>query len=63
MQELFFKPTELAEVLKTNEGTLANWRCQRKGPPFTKVGGSVLYPRDKLGVWLNERLVDTTADA
>ena len=24
--------------------TLANWRSERKGPAFVKIGGRVLYP-------------------
>jgi hypothetical protein len=24
--------------------TLANWRSERKGPAFIKIGGRVLYP-------------------
>ena len=24
--------------------TLANWRSERKGPPYVKIGGRVLYP-------------------
>lgn len=35
-------------------GTLANWRSQRRGPPFIKLGSKVLYPVDKLEEW--ERL-------
>lgn len=59
MQDGFSKPAEVADELHTNERTLANWRCKRKGPPFVKVGSSVLYPRDRLDAWLAERLVDT----
>lgn len=32
-------------------GTLANWRCQGKGPPVQRVGNRVLYPIDKLVIW------------
>jgi len=32
-------------------GTLANWRCQGKGPPVQRVGSRVLYPLDKLVAW------------
>jgi hypothetical protein len=33
------------------KGTLANWRSQKKGPPFIKRGAKVLYPLDKLEAW------------
>lgn len=29
-------------------GTLANWRSQGKGPPWSKRGALVVYPLDKL---------------
>lgn len=32
-------------------GTLRNWRAARIGPPFTKIGKSVLYPVDALDAW------------
>lgn len=32
-------------------GTLANWRCQKKGPPFVRFGSRVLYPMEKLELW------------
>lgn len=32
-------------------GTLANWRSQGKGPPFTKLGRQVLYPVTRLAAW------------
>jgi hypothetical protein len=35
-------------------GTLANWRCQGKGPPVQRVGNRVLYPIDKLVIWENQ---------
>lgn len=32
-------------------GTLANWRAQRKGPPFQKLGAKVVYPIESLEAW------------
>jgi len=37
-------------------GTLRNWRAQRRGPPFVKVGKSVLYPLRALEAWEATRL-------
>lgn len=31
--------------------TLANWRSQRKGPPYIKFGAVVRYPIRQLEVW------------
>jgi hypothetical protein len=32
-------------------GTLRNWRAQRIGPTFVKIGKAVLYPADGLDAW------------
>ncbi len=39
------------------KGTLANWRANRKGPSFVKLGGRVLYLAEKVIAWekSNER--------
>lgn len=34
--------------------TLAVWRSHKKGPPYTKIGGRVLYPVDSLEKWEEE---------
>lgn len=52
-QPTFLTPQQLAQrwagVVTT--GTLANWRCQRVGPAFTKTRGRVLYPLAKVEAW------------
>lgn len=35
----------------TKKGTLANWRSQGKGPPWSKRGAKVVYPLAKLEAW------------
>ena len=42
----FFTPRELAERWKVAIGTLSNWRYYGKGPQYTKIEGSILYPYD-----------------
>lgn len=32
--------------------TLVLWRCERRGPPFMKAGGRVLYDLDQVEKWL-----------
>jgi hypothetical protein len=32
-------------------GTLANWRTQKKGPPYQKLGSKVRYPIVQLEAW------------
>jgi Helix-turn-helix domain len=38
-------------------GTLRNWRAQRVGPSFIKIGKSVLYPVQALDEWDQKNLV------
>ena len=63
MEEQYDTPAVVAEELHTNERTLANWRCKKKGPPYVKVGEKVLYPRMRRVEWLNARLVNTSSAA
>lgn len=56
-------PTKLAEILKTNENTLANWRTSQRGPRFVKVGTSVRYRRSDVDSWIEERTVSDTSEA
>lgn len=43
---------EAAAMLGVARGTLYHWHAQGKGPPVTKIGGSVRYSVDKLNSWL-----------
>lgn len=55
----FLTPAQLA--LRWNHSvtvaTLNNWRHQRKGPDFQKIGNRVLYPLDKVIAWENANAV------
>lgn len=53
MQGVFITPHELTKRWNgaVSTGTLANWRSKRTGPPFTKLGGRVLYPLKQLQAW------------
>jgi hypothetical protein len=42
---------------KVSVGTLRNWRAQRVGAPFIKIGKSVLYPVQGLDEWDKKNLV------
>lgn len=41
--------------------TLNNWRTTGNGPPFTKIGGAVLYKLDDLEKWEQARTVQSTS--
>jgi hypothetical protein len=42
-------------------GTLANWRAQRRGPPYVKVGARVVYPIDQLIAWEQKNMAGIQA--
>lgn len=48
-----------AIVLDVKIPTLRNQRSKRIGPPFCKVGGTVLYPLDGLRRYLADNTVQT----
>src|ERR1019366_4161604 len=51
------KPTEhlKEEFMRFSRKTLANWRCERRGPPFLKIGRQAFYPLDSLNRWLDQQ--------
>lgn len=59
----FLTPAEVAARYNGNitVRTLANWRSLGCSPPFTKVGGRILYPLDKLLEWERKRTVASTS--
>jgi hypothetical protein len=42
--------------------TLANWRFLGNGPAFSRLGGRVLYPEDKLLEWEAKNTVNSTSE-
>lgn len=59
----FFTPAELAARYKgqITTRTLANWRSAGIGPPFTKVGGRILYTVSDIVEWERKRTVQSTS--
>jgi hypothetical protein len=59
----YLTPQEVVERYqgKINVRTLANWRSAGVSPPFTKVGGRILYRFSDLIEWERKRTVDSTA--
>lgn len=62
--KLFYTPEELVERYqgKVTIRTLANWRSAGVSPPYTKVGGRIVYPIDELLKWEQSRTVTGTAN-
>lgn len=61
-EKTYLTPKELESRYEghVTVNTLANWRSQGKGPPFTKIGGGVLYPMERLIAWENQNTVNST---
>jgi hypothetical protein len=55
----YLTPREVAASYGFSEGTLANMRSRRVGPPFIKMKKKVLYRVDHLENWLNQHRVVT----
>ena len=49
------RPEDVCAVLGTKPKTLANWRTQRCGPPFIKIGRWPFYSLDALTSWLEQQ--------
>lgn len=56
-------PREAAARLRVAPDTLAKWRCQGRGPIYTKVGGRVLYDEADLIAYITARQCGSTAEA
>jgi len=53
-------PKQAAEFLGIPEGTLAQWRSQRRGPQYVKLEGRLVrYRRSDLEDYIASRLVET----
>ena len=54
---------EAARYLKMSPSTLPGWRGDGKGPPYTKLGGRILYSKTDLDTWVASQRVDPAAVA
>lgn len=59
IKRLYLTPAEVSERYghTVSERTLANWRSRGDGPPYTKIGGKVLYPVEQLAAWEEQRTI------
>jgi len=62
-----FNPPNAISYLKENfnitftTGTLAAWRCQGKGPRYTKLAGKIYYRQEDLDSYVDTaQLIETT---
>lgn len=59
----FLTPKQLSERWSESvtPDTLNNWRAQKKGPPWRKIGKKVVYRLDEVIRYEDERTVGGTA--
>lgn len=62
-EKKFLTPQELSQRYggRITVRTLANWRTQGAGPPFSKIGGAILYPAERLAEWETRNTVTSTS--
>ena len=51
----YLKPQDVSERFNISKKTLANWRCQGKGPGYFKLGNKIRYPIEKLKKWFGDQ--------
>lgn len=56
---LFLTIPEAAKLLRVERRTLDNLRWQDDGPPFRRHGGRIVYHRDELLAWSEQRRART----
>lgn len=51
MQKRYLTPKEVEKLYSIKAGTLANWRCQGRGPKYSKDGRLIRYSLDAIEEW------------
>lgn len=54
----YLKTAQAAERVHRKVSTLETWRRERRGPPFIRVMGQVLYDEEALDAWLAQHQVE-----
>lgn len=60
--ERFLSERELAQLLNIKSETLRNWRWDRKGPIYIKIGTNVRYRMSDINDFINKRVRTSTSD-
>lgn len=55
--------TQAAEILAISPKTLLNWRYERQGPPYIRLGGVIRYRETDLLAWVDAQAVAVGARA
>lgn len=48
----YLTPEDLGRQWQVSTGTLANWRTNKTGPAFIRIGGLVRYHPEAVASWL-----------
>ncbi len=62
MERRFLTAKEVATLLRTTPGQLANLRMRGEGVPFLKFSRRILYESKDVEEWLNHRRIRTVDD-
>jgi len=52
----------LDNLFHVSKGYWAKKRVEGYGPKYIKVGSKVLYPKDQVIAWVNEKLITSTSE-
>lgn len=50
----YLTPKQFCEMFNLPDQTPAHWRCQKKGPPYVKLGKHVRYELSAVRDWLSK---------
>jgi predicted DNA-binding transcriptional regulator AlpA len=59
--EQFVNDRKAAEVLDAATQTMRNWRFQRRGPKYIKIGRSIRYAMSDLLAYMENHKIDPEA--
>ena len=55
----YLTDVQAAEIMGLAVQTLRNWRCNRKGPKYSKIGRSCRYSQESIQIFMENNLVET----
>lgn len=59
----YLTQSETAHLLQLSERTLERMRVEGRGPPYSKFGSLVRYPRTDLELWVKVNTFQSTTEA
>lgn len=62
MDQRHLNEFELSDRWHISERTLQRWRWKKKGPPYLKIGGRVVYRLSDIEAWEEENLKNPDRD-